>query len=99
MNRGAKAHQSHEVATHSNVISAKFFDGDKRVISGHIHLNGMIDYSSRARSGAAGSNLTWRTNEQTGVAEWWDGTKWVAGEYSDEYQKWHAYHNGQWYYR
>jgi len=119
---GAKAHQSHEVATHSNVISAKFFAENKRVISGHIHLNGTIDYSSRARSGgdagpssgspgqssssekskekskSGGSDLAWRTNEQTNCAQWWDGTKWVQGDWSDEYQKWYAYYNGQWYY-
>ena len=97
MNRGAKAHQSHEVETHSNVISAKFFEGDKRIISGHIHHNGKIEYSGRARKGGAGpqsgtlaggSNLTWRRNEQTNIAEWWNGTEWVAGEYSHDYQKW-----------
>ncbi|KAH8585941.1 hypothetical protein B0O99DRAFT_695975 [Bisporella sp. PMI_857] len=33
---GVKAHQSYEVTTHSNVIGAKFFQGNKRVISEHI---------------------------------------------------------------
>ena len=107
--RGAQAHPSHEVATHSNVISAKFFAENKRVISGHIHLNGTIDYSARARSGgvagpssgspgqskSSGSGLTWQTNEQTNHAEWWDGTKWVEGNWSGEHQKWYAYYNGQ----
>ncbi|KAJ0158924.1 hypothetical protein CTA2_10628 [Colletotrichum tanaceti] len=44
MARGAKAHRSHEVPSHSNVISAKFFAGKTRVVSGHIHLDGTVDY-------------------------------------------------------
>lgn len=57
-NRGAKAHQSSEVKSHSNVLSVKFFEGDQRVISGHIHMNGAIEYSQRARNtdGQAGSS-------------------------------------------
>ncbi|TVY14766.1 hypothetical protein LARI1_G008251 [Lachnellula arida] len=47
---------------------------------------------------SAGSDLTWRTNKQTNYAEWWDGKKWVTGDWSDELQKWHAYYKGQWYY-
>ncbi len=54
--------------------------------------------SSSGKSQLGGSDLTWRTNEQTKYAEWWDGTKWVAGDWSDEYQKWYAYYNGQWCY-
>jgi hypothetical protein len=115
---GARAHQSHEVATHSNILSVKFFAGSRRVISGHVHINGQLDYSKPARGSSAGAeknvgggessssstqgatatNLTWRTNEQTKRAEWWDGTKWVGGDWSDEYQRWYAYYNGQWYY-
>jgi hypothetical protein len=104
----------------------KFFAGSRRVISGHIHMNGKLDYSKPAygssstdvttttgggknvggggtssgssTQGATATNLTWRANEQTKRAEWWDGTNWVGGDWSDEYQKWYAYYNGQWYY-
>ncbi|KAF2424930.1 hypothetical protein EJ08DRAFT_408510 [Tothia fuscella] len=41
--------------------------------------------SSSGKSNSGGSNLIWRTNEQTKYAEWWDGTKWVAGDWSVEY--------------
>jgi hypothetical protein len=58
-----QAHQSHEVATHSNVINAKFFAENKRVISGHIHLNGTIDYSGRARSGGEAGQVPRTTAE------------------------------------
>ncbi|KAG9230119.1 hypothetical protein BJ875DRAFT_473106 [Amylocarpus encephaloides] len=120
---GARAHQSHEVATHSNILSVKFFAGSRRVISGHVHMNGELDYSKPAHGSSSAqvattagagknvgggessssstqgaTNLTWRTNEQTKCAEWWDGTKWVGGDWSGEYQKWYAYCNGQWYY-
>ncbi|KAF2754656.1 hypothetical protein EJ05DRAFT_479092 [Pseudovirgaria hyperparasitica] len=44
-------------------------------------------------------DLTWRTNEQTGYAEWWDGTNWVAGAWSDQNQRWYAFYNGQWYHQ
>ena len=117
---GAKAHQSHEVATHSNILIVKFFAGSRRVISGHVHMNGQLDYRSRrtavsaqvattagaeknigggessssSTQGATATNLTWRTNEQTKCAEWWDSTKWVGGDWSEEYQKWYAYYNG-----
>ncbi|PVH75247.1 hypothetical protein DL98DRAFT_498677, partial [Cadophora sp. DSE1049] len=97
---GARAHQSHEVATHSNIISVKFFAGSRRVISGHVHMNGQLDYSkpahgsssaqvattagagknvgggessSSSTQSATATNLTWRTNEQSKRAEWWDG--------------------------
>ena len=88
--------------THSNIISAKFFAGSQRVISGHIHIDGKIDYSNRVRSGGEASQssgsvrLEWRTNEQTRLAEWWDGTKWVEATWFDEHQKWYAYYNGDW---
>ncbi|KFG82009.1 hypothetical protein MANI_026363 [Metarhizium anisopliae] len=49
---GALAHQSHQVQSHSNVLSVKFFEGEDRVISGHVHMNGRVDYSrERLRSG------------------------------------------------
>ncbi|KUJ06356.1 uncharacterized protein LY89DRAFT_790640 [Mollisia scopiformis] len=54
--------------------------------------------SSSAAQGATTTDLTWRTNEQTGYAEWWDSAKWVQGDWSDEQQKWYAYYNGQWCY-
>ncbi|KAF4632740.1 hypothetical protein G7Y89_g5390 [Cudoniella acicularis] len=60
--------------------------------------SGTSGQSSSGKSKSGGSDLTWRTNEQTKYAEWWDGTKWVAGDWSDEYQKWYAYYNGEWYY-
>ncbi|KAM0507561.1 hypothetical protein D7B24_006657 [Verticillium nonalfalfae] len=44
---GAKAHQSHNVEAHSNVLSVKFFAGGQRVVSGHVHLGGNIDYGKR----------------------------------------------------
>ncbi|KAK4149939.1 hypothetical protein C8A00DRAFT_37470 [Chaetomidium leptoderma] len=50
---GAKAHQSHTTKHHTNILSVKFYQGAKRIISGHVHLNGMVDYSkggSRSRS-------------------------------------------------
>jgi hypothetical protein len=50
--------------------------------------------SGSAESTSGGSDLIWRTNEQTKYAEWWDGTKWVQGDWSDEYQKWYTYYNG-----
>lgn len=52
INSGALAHQSHQVQSHSNVLSVKFFEGEDRVISGHVHMNGRVDYSrERLRSG------------------------------------------------
>ncbi|KAI1154450.1 hypothetical protein F4825DRAFT_448502 [Nemania diffusa] len=54
--------------------------------------------SSSSAQGTATTDLTWRKNEQTNCAEWWNGTKWVQGDWSDEYQKWYAYYNGQSYY-
>jgi len=122
---GARAHQSHEVDTHSNIISVKFFAGSRRVISGHVHMNGQLDFgkptqgsssaqvattagagknigggesSSSSTQSATTTDLTWRTNKKTNYAEWWDGKKWVTGDWSDELQKWYACYNGQWYY-
>jgi hypothetical protein len=65
--------------------------------------NGMSGESSSSgksqRDGSSdGFDLTWRINEQTKYAEWWDGTKWVTGDWSDEYQKWYAYYKGQCHY-
>ncbi|CZR52895.1 uncharacterized protein PAC_02772 [Phialocephala subalpina] len=60
--------------------------------------SGTSGQSSSGKSKSGGSDLTWRTNEQTNRAEWWDGTKWVEGDWSDEYQNWYAYYNGEWYY-
>jgi hypothetical protein len=54
--------------------------------------------SSASAQAATTTDLTWRTNEQTNRVEWWDGTKWVEGDWSDEHQKWYACYNGQWYY-
>ncbi|KAK0102306.1 hypothetical protein ONS95_005929 [Cadophora gregata] len=122
---GAKAHQSYEVAAHSNIISVKFFAGSKRIMSAHVHLNGKVDYSkpthgsssaqvattagaghnagggessSSHAQGATTTELSWRTNEQTKRAEWWNGVGWVEGEWSYEHQRWYAYYNGEWYY-
>jgi hypothetical protein len=50
--------------------------------------SGMSGQSSSGKSKSGGYDLTWRANERTKHAEWWDGTKWVAGGWSDEYQKW-----------
>jgi hypothetical protein len=62
--------------------------------------NAAAESSSSASSAQAATttDLTWRTNGQTNRAEWWDGTKWVEGDWSDEYQKWYAWCNGQRYY-
>ncbi|KAG4432045.1 hypothetical protein IFR05_012484 [Cadophora sp. M221] len=66
---------------------------------GQVQLPDHGDESSGSSAqGAATINPRWRTNEQTKRAEWWDGTKWVEGDWSDEYQKWYAHSNGQWYY-
>ncbi|OAA53453.1 hypothetical protein SPI_09381 [Niveomyces insectorum RCEF 264] len=55
--KGAKAHQSHTVKAHSNVLSVTFFAGEQRIVSGHIHANGAIEYGRKARaSGKASSN-------------------------------------------
>jgi len=44
--------------------------------------------TTSASSPAQGvTSLTGRTNEQTQLAEWWDGTEWIEGNWSDEYQK------------
>ncbi|KAI0115652.1 hypothetical protein GGR51DRAFT_556090 [Nemania sp. FL0031] len=50
---GAKAHQSHEVGHHGNVISAKFWHGEKRVISGHIMMNGYIKFGKNKEAGSS----------------------------------------------
>ena len=36
--------------------------------------------ASSSSSAQGITDLTWRTNEQTNRAEWWDGTKWVEGD-------------------
>lgn len=63
-----------------------------------ITYNDVGESSSSKSSKMEASNLTWRTNDQTNCAEWWDGKKWVKGDWSEDYQKWYAQHNGQWYY-
>ncbi|KAL1878038.1 hypothetical protein VTK73DRAFT_8262 [Phialemonium thermophilum] len=59
---GAAAHQSHNVKTHSNVLSVKFYSEEQRVVSGHIHINGRIDYSRERRKAkkSSGSNQGWQ---------------------------------------
>jgi hypothetical protein len=41
--------------------------------------------------------LTWQWNTAKGYAEWWDGQKWVQGEWNSERQKWMAYYGDKWY--
>ncbi|KAK7414535.1 hypothetical protein QQZ08_012532 [Neonectria magnoliae] len=101
---GAKAHQSHNVAAHTNVLSVAFYAGKTRVVSGHIHDDGTVDYSKGQGSQAEASSsrsgfetgLTWQVNAAN-QAEYWDGTQWQHGEWSDEHQLWIAYYNGAWY--
>ncbi len=65
---GAVAHQSYTVQTHSNVLSVQFYEGDRRVISGHVHMNGAIDYSSRT---VGGESWKWTpTREEVNQVNW-----------------------------
>ncbi|KAK3896904.1 hypothetical protein C8A05DRAFT_20229 [Staphylotrichum tortipilum] len=41
---GSRAHQSHTTAHHTNVLSIKYFEGAVKAVSGHIHLNGFVEY-------------------------------------------------------
>ncbi|KAI1421744.1 hypothetical protein F5Y12DRAFT_766220 [Xylaria sp. FL1777] len=50
---GARAHQSSELAAHGNVISAKFWIGDKRAMSAHIMMNGYIEFGKIKKSGSS----------------------------------------------
>ena len=67
---GAQAHQSHNVAAHTNVLSVAFYTGKTRVVSGHIHGDGTVDYSKgqgpQAEASSSGSGfatgLTWQVN-------------------------------------
>ncbi|KAH8719926.1 hypothetical protein HC256_000334 [Beauveria bassiana] len=67
---GGKAHQSRDVQAHSNVISVKFYDGDERkVVSGHVHMDGRIEYNKKLPGG--GLKSTWKpTREQVNQAKW-----------------------------
>lgn len=59
--------------SHSNVISAKFYDGEQRVISGHIHGDGSIDYSQKSHTSgqASGSGSGWQpTRDQVDMTNW-----------------------------
>ena len=52
------------------MLSVKFLEGDERVISGHVHVNGQIDYSRRARGGT-GSHARWYpTRDQVDQGKW-----------------------------
>lgn len=52
------------------VISAKFYAGEQRVISGHVHINGTIDYSQKARTGGPASG-SWQPNrEEVDTSRW-----------------------------
>ncbi|KAH7305151.1 hypothetical protein BKA65DRAFT_486084 [Rhexocercosporidium sp. MPI-PUGE-AT-0058] len=73
------------------VITISYHTGKgSRLLSIHAHDNGTWnEFFSRARKNAGGgessssssaqgtttTDLTWRTNDQTKCAEWWDGTK------------------------
>ncbi|KAG6194828.1 hypothetical protein E4U50_000532 [Claviceps purpurea] len=109
---GAKAHQSHTVPSHSSVISVAFYDGKKRIVSGHIHKNGRVDFSKAAKAGkAAGSSsgsastqpqfetgLIWQMDpDNPHQAIWWNSTRWENGQWSDEHHLWIAYCNDMWY--
>ncbi|PNY27628.1 Uncharacterized protein TCAP_02448 [Tolypocladium capitatum] len=99
-NSGARAHQSHEVASHSNVISAKFYAGDQRVISGHIHINGTLDYSQKARTAgqASGSSKDrWQpTRDQVDTHKWtiYDPEKKKNRKVSSEGEWWYIEKGG-----
>ncbi|KAK7414627.1 hypothetical protein QQZ08_012519 [Neonectria magnoliae] len=103
---GAKAHQSHNVPSHSAVLSVAFYDGKKRIVSGHIHQDGRVDFSKAggSSSGSASTQpqfatgLTWQIDPgNPRQALWWNGTGWENGQWSDEHQLWLAYCNGTWY--
>lgn len=101
---GAKAHQSRHVAEHTNVLSVAFYDGKTRILSGHVHGDGTVDYSKAKGSQAGASSsvpgfetgLTWQMNP-AGYAEYWDGAQWQRGEWSEEHELWVAYYNNAWY--
>ncbi|KAF1739545.1 hypothetical protein CRV24_001480 [Beauveria bassiana] len=61
---------SRDVQAHSNVISVKFYDGDERkVVSGHVHMDGRIEYNKKLPGG--GLKSTWKpTREQVNQAKW-----------------------------
>lgn len=53
------------------MISAIFYAGEQRVISGHVHINGKVDYSQKARTGGQSSGSNWQpTREQVDTSEW-----------------------------
>ncbi|GAB0139165.1 hypothetical protein EsDP_00007378 [Epichloe bromicola] len=69
---GAKAHQSHTVNSHSNVLSVRFYAGEQKVISGHIHMNGMLEYSQKARAVAGSSSKgSWMPSREDVDTENW----------------------------
>jgi len=107
-------HSAKDPSDPKKVITISYHTGKgTRLLSIHAHddgtwneffsragknVGGGESSSSSSAQGATTTDLTWRTNEQTNRGEWWDGTKWAEGNWSDEYQKWYAYYNGQWYY-
>jgi hypothetical protein len=101
---GAKTNQSRTVTSHVSVLSVAFYAREARVISGHVHDNGAVDYSKGRGSQAEASNsgsvfetgLTWQMNAAN-QAEYWDGTQRQSGEWSGEHQLWIAYYNEAWY--
>ncbi|KAF1848399.1 uncharacterized protein K460DRAFT_364380 [Cucurbitaria berberidis CBS 394.84] len=94
-NRVGSGHVHDDGTGHVN-FSSKY--KQYRAITGMEYKPPIGQSSSSGESKSGGSGLTWRTNEQAKYAEWWDGTNWVAGNWSNEYQKWCACYNGQWYY-
>ncbi|KAG5998486.1 hypothetical protein E4U52_008077 [Claviceps spartinae] len=100
--------QSHTVPSHSAVLSVAFYDGKKRIVSGHIHKNGRVDFSKEGRNSSGSASTQPQPQFATGLiwqmdpdnprqAIWWNSTGWENGQWSDEHHLWIAYCNGMWY--
>lgn len=88
-----------------------FYDGGKKIISGHIFSDGNIEYSRPAHGASSYvasfqsqastsiSGPTWRWNEQGRYAEYsWDGSNYYGGDWAGELQKWYIIYNGECFY-
>ncbi|KAI0182251.1 hypothetical protein EV127DRAFT_517925 [Xylaria flabelliformis] len=95
---GARAHQSHEVATHANVISAKFWTGDKRAISGHIMMNGYIEFGKNKQASTSHTSSrdtsSWKPDRKEV-----DTKKWaIYDPVGKKTRKVHADENSDWWF-
>ncbi|KAI0403310.1 hypothetical protein F4802DRAFT_315775 [Xylaria palmicola] len=58
--------------------------------------SGSSSQAQASSSTASSGRLTWQMSADGTRAEWWDGTAWQPGRWSDEQRKWVAYYNGAW---